>query len=104
MCNSMTNILHFRGDFAEKTAQSGIQRRTHMKVTVLVLMSGLLAFAAESGMEMYQRAVTQERAGHMDEAIKLYEKVAHDFASDRGLAAKALLQAARGYEKSGQEK
>src|SRR5215472_954636 len=75
-----------------------------LRIVVVALMSGLLAAAAESGLEMYQRAVTQERAGKLDEAIKLYEKVAHDFASDRALAAKALLQAARGYEKFGQDK
>src|SRR5215470_17741276 len=71
---------------------------------LVALMSGLLSAAAESGMEMFQRAVTQERAGKLDEAIKLYEKVAHDFASDRALAAKALMQAARDYEKQGQDK
>jgi hypothetical protein len=65
-----------------------------MKLTALVLMSGLVAFAAESGMELYQKAVTQERAGKMEDAIKLYEKVAHDFAADRPLPAKALMQAA----------
>jgi Tol biopolymer transport system component len=59
--------------------------------------------AAESGAELYQKAVTQERAGKMAEAIKLYEKVAHDYASDRALAAKALVQAAQGYEKLGQD-
>ena len=75
-----------------------------MKLRILFagLLAGLLALAAESGMELYQKAVTQERAGKMEEAIKLYEKVAHDFASDRALAAKALVQAARGYEKLGQ--
>jgi len=75
-----------------------------LRIVVVALISGLLAVAAESGLEMYQRAVTQERAGKLDEAIKLYERVAHDFASDRALAAKALLQAARGYEKFGQDK
>jgi hypothetical protein len=74
-----------------------------MKLTVLVLICGLAALAADSGMELYQKAVTQERAGKMDEAIKLYQQVAHDFASDRALAAKALVQAARGYEKLGQD-
>ncbi len=62
------------------------------------------SLAAESGMELYQRAVTQERAGKIEDAIKLYEKVAHDFAAERPLAAKALAQAAGWYEKLGQEK
>ena len=59
-----------------------------MKLTILLAMSGLVALAAESGMEVYQRAVTQERAGKMD----------------RTLAAKALFQAAAGYEKLAQDK
>jgi adenine-specific DNA glycosylase len=55
-------------------------------------------------MDLYLKAVTQERAGKMEEAIKLYDKVAHDFPSDRTLAAKPLVQAERGYEKLGQDK
>jgi Tol biopolymer transport system component len=99
----MTNILHSDCDFLCETAQSRVQRVTRMKLTVLVLIGGLAALAANSGMELYQKAVTQERAGKMEEAIKLYQQVAHDFASDRALAAKALVQAARGYEKLGQD-
>src|SRR5215472_860272 len=99
----MTNILHSDCDFLRETAQSRVQRVTRMKLTVLVLICGLAALAADSGMELYQKAVTQERAGKMEEAIKLYQQVAHDFASDRALAAKALVQAARGYEKLGQD-
>jgi len=74
-----------------------------MKPALLVVTCVLAALAADSGMELYLKAVTQERAGQMEEAIKLYEQVARDFASDRTLAAKALVQAARGYEKLGQD-
>ena len=59
--------------------------RLKMFVALTTLVS--IALAAESGMELYQKAVTQERAGKMEDAIKLYEKVAHDFvSSDRALA------------------
>jgi Tol biopolymer transport system component len=77
-----------------------------MRLKILLALTTLtsIALAAESGLELFQRAVTQERAGKMEDAIKLYEKVAHDFASDRALAAKALLHAAIGYEKQGQDK
>jgi Tol biopolymer transport system component len=77
-----------------------------MRPKILVALTTFMsiALAAESGMELYQKAVTQERAGKMEDAIKLYEKVAHDFAAERPLAAKALLQAATGYEKLGQDK
>jgi Tol biopolymer transport system component len=59
--------------------------------------------AAESGAEQYQKAVTQERAGKLDDAIKLYEKVARDFASDHPLAAKALMAAAHCTETLGRD-
>jgi Tol biopolymer transport system component len=77
-----------------------------MRLKILVALTTLVSItlAAESGMELYQKAVTQERAGKMEDAIKLYEKVAHDFAADRPLAAKALFQAATNYEKLGQDK
>ena len=67
------------------------------------LICGLAALAADSGAE-YQKAVTLERAGKLDEAIKLYQSVAKEFASDRALAAKALMAAAYCYEKQGQSK
>ncbi|MBZ5625364.1 MAG: tetratricopeptide repeat protein [Acidobacteriia bacterium] len=64
-----------------------------------------IAFAAETGAELFQKAVVQERAaGNLEEAIKLYQRVAKEFVSDRALAAKALVQAARCYEKLGQGK
>jgi Tol biopolymer transport system component len=69
------------------------------------LMMAVGMFAAETGAELFQKAVTQERAaGNLEEAIKLYQRVATEFAADRALAAKALLQEARCYEKLGQGK
>ena len=78
-----------------------------MKLRVLIagLIFGAAALAADNGPELFQRAVTQERAaGNLEEAIKLYQRVAKEFASDRALAAKALVQEARCYEKLGQDK
>ena len=78
-----------------------------MKFTIPIasLLICLAASAAETGPELFQRAVTQERAaGNLEEAIKLYQRVATEFASDRALAAKALVQEARCYEKLGQDK
>jgi tetratricopeptide (TPR) repeat protein len=78
-----------------------------MKLRVLIagFVLAVAALAAESGAELFQKAVTQERAaGNLEEAIKLYQRVAKEFASDRPLAAKALVQAARCYEKLGQDK
>ena len=78
-----------------------------MKLRILIagLVLGIATLAAESGAELFQKAVTEERAsGNLEEAIKLYQRVAKEFASDRPLAAKALVQAARCYEKLGQDK
>jgi Tol biopolymer transport system component len=78
-----------------------------MKLTILVAVLALstAALAADSGAELFQKAVTQERAaGNLEEAIKLYQRVAKEFASDRPLAAKALVQAAHCYELLGQDK
>jgi len=78
-----------------------------MKLSILIagLIFGAAAFGADSGAELFQKAVTQERAaGNLEEAIKLYQRVATEFASDRALAAKALVQEARCYEKLGKDK
>lgn len=78
-------------------------------MTLRTLIAGLLiratAFAADAGVELFQKAMTQERAaGNLEEAIKLCQQVAKDFAADRALAAKALVAEARCYEKLGQDK
>ncbi len=70
---------------------------------IAILICGLAALAADSGAE-YQKAVTLERAGKLDEAIKVYQSVAKEFASDRALAAKALMAAAHCYDMQGQDK
>src|SRR5580692_10018701 len=78
-----------------------------MKLRVLIasLMFGAAAFAADTGAELFQKARTQETAaGNLDEAIKLYQRVATEFASDRPLAAKALVAEAQCYEKLGEDK
>src|SRR5215472_2441144 len=77
-----------------------------MKIGILLaaLMLGLAAIAAETGAELFQKALIAERAaGNLEEAIKLYQRVAKEFASDRALAAKALVQEARCYEKLGKD-
>jgi hypothetical protein len=69
------------------------------------LMFGVAALATDSGAELFQKAVTAERAaGNLEQAITLYQRVATEFASDRALTAKALVAEARCYEKLGQDK
>ena len=63
----------------------------------------VICLAAESGRELFQKAKTLERAGKPEDAIKLYDKVAHDFASDHRLAANALMAEAELTETLGRE-
>jgi len=76
-----------------------------LRILIACLMFGIAALAADTGAELFQKAVTEEQAaGNLEEAIKLYQRVAKEFASDRPLAAKALIREARCYEKLGQDK
>src|SRR5580700_9024066 len=78
-----------------------------MKLRILIagLLIGVAAFAAEAGGDLFQKATTLVRAGNLEEAIRLYQRVAKEFASsDRALAAKALVAEAKCYETQGQDK
>ncbi len=70
-------------------------------VTLLVALSqGIVS--AESGWDLFQKALVKERAeGKIEEAIQLYQRVVSEFGSDRVLAAKALIQMGQGFEKLG---
>lgn len=58
--------------------------------------------SAQNGQDLFQKALVKERAeGNLDEAIVLYKQVVRVAASDRGLAAKALVQIGQCYEKLG---
>ena len=59
---------------------------------------------AQSGNDLYQQALVKERAeGDVQGAIELYQRIAREFAADRPLAAKALVQMGLCYEKLGQQ-
>jgi Tol biopolymer transport system component len=56
----------------------------------------------QTGYDLFQRALTRERAeGQIEDAIRIYERIAREYPGDRALAAKALLQAGRCYERLG---
>jgi hypothetical protein len=75
------------------------------KIIFASIILAAASLAAENGAELFQKALTAERAaGNLEEAIKLYQRIAKEFASDRALAAKAIVQEARCYEKLGQNK
>jgi Tol biopolymer transport system component len=73
------------------------------RLLLLVVAAATLALGAESGNDLFQKAMVLERTdGKPAEAIKLYQRIVGRFASDRKLAAKALLQMGRCYERLGQ--
>ena len=71
-------------------------------LAVIALAAVPLVLAAQSGNDLFQKALSKERAeGQLTEAIALYERIVKEFGSDRPLAAKALLQMGRCYERLG---
>lgn len=67
--------------------------------TFVVWSAGVVA---QSGNDLFQQALSKERAeGQIEEAIRLYERVVKEFAADRALAARALVQTGRCYERLG---
>jgi hypothetical protein len=69
---------------------------------VLVTMLWAAPATAQQAPELYQRALVQEHAaGHLEDAIALYDEAARAAGEDRALAARALVRAAGCYEKLG---
>jgi Tol biopolymer transport system component len=70
-------------------------------VTVVIGSGGVRDQSAKSAQDMFQKALSLERAvGNLKEAIALYGKVV-EISSDRSLAAQALLRIGMCYEKLG---
>ena len=73
-------------------------------LAAIATLSGTNTSQAPSGHAVFEQALAKERVeGNLSEAIRLYERVATEFASDRALAAQALVQVGRCYEKLGRE-
>lgn len=69
---------------------------------VVILVAALFGMAAQSGYDLFQKALVLERTeGKLTEAIKAYKQIAEKYAGDRKLAAKALMQMAQCYERLG---
>jgi len=72
-------------------------------VALAVALAGSGATPAQSGNELFQKALVKERSeGDLAGAIKLYQTVLQKHGQDRKLAAKALLQLGRCHERLGQ--
>ena len=81
---------------------TAISRLAIVLAGVLIVWSPNLP--AQSGNDLFQKALAKERGeGQLAAAIQLYEQVARDFAADRPLAARALLQIGRCYERLGKD-
>jgi len=73
-----------------------------LSFTLILCLLSIPSAAAQSPLELFQRALVQEQAaGNLNEAIQLYERVAKEAGGDRALAARALIRAASCYEKLG---
>lgn len=79
------------------------------RALVLISLAGLVAATLvhaavqqPSGYDLLQQGLAKERAeGKLDEAIQIYQRILREHSTDRPLAAKALLQLGRCYEKLG---
>jgi hypothetical protein len=79
------------------------QRLLWTVVTVAAL-STVIASQGPSGHALFEQALAKERVeGNLPEAIRLYERVVAEFASDRALAARALVQIGLSCEKLGRD-
>jgi tetratricopeptide (TPR) repeat protein len=77
-------------------------KKTMLLTTVFVLIAlCAAAFSPQSAQDLFQKALTKERAeGNLEEAITLYQRVAEESA-DEALAANAQLRIGICYEKLG---
>lgn len=71
--------------------------------TIIAIALALTSsMGAQSGHELFQQALSKERAeGKLQEAIALYQRVVEVASADHALAARALLQLGRCYEQLG---
>ena len=69
----------------------------------LTLVMGAPALA-QTGHDLLQQALVKEQAeGNLQEAIQLYERIVEEYGGDRALAARALVQIGRCYERLGSQ-
>jgi len=75
--------------------------RIALLAAALIVLGGVPGLT-QSGQDLFQQALVKEQAdGDLGAAIALYQRIVRDFAGDRTLAAKALVQMGRCHEKLG---
>jgi Tol biopolymer transport system component len=74
----------------------------HAFALVVIAILGGTSLRGQSSSALFQQALAKERAeGKLVEAIQIYERILTDFPGDRPVAARALLQMGRCYERLG---
>lgn len=81
-----------------------IHLRLIWTIIAVIACSVITASQTSSGHALFEQALAKERVdGNLPEAIRLYERVVAEFASDRSLASRALMQVGVCYEKLGRD-
>ena len=79
-----------------------MKRAFTLAIAVLLCAFSAGVVFSQSGHDLFQQALVKERAdGNLEEAVKLYQRIVREFAQDRALSAKALVQMGQCYEKLG---
>jgi Tol biopolymer transport system component len=79
-----------------------MKRAFTLAIAVLLCAFSAGVVFSQSGHDLFQQALAKERAdGNLEEAIKLYQRIVREFAKDRALSAKALVQIGQCHEKLG---
>ena len=77
--------------------------RTALLAAALIVLGGVPGLT-QSGQDLFQQALVKEQAdGDLRAAIAIYQRIVRDFAGDRTLAAKALVQMGQCHEKLGSQ-
>jgi Tol biopolymer transport system component len=85
----------------EKVMQTAVVAK-HSTIVFAIVAALSSATGAQSGHELFQQALSKERAeGKLQDAIALYQRVVDVASADHALAAKALLQLGRCHEQLG---
>jgi tetratricopeptide (TPR) repeat protein len=80
-----------------------MKRASTLAIAVLLCAFSAGVVFSQSGHDLFQQALVKERAdGNLEEAIKLYQRLVREFAQDRALSARALVQIGQCYEKLGE--
>jgi hypothetical protein len=81
-----------------------MQPRTPLTIVAVLAFSVVITSQTQSGHALFEQALAKERIeGNLQEAIRLYERVVTEFASDRSLASRALMQVGLCYERLGRD-